>query len=102
MIDMVQMGEFFFRLREKYGYTQQEVSEFIDVCDKTIYNLEIGRKNTDFNTIIKLCDLYKIDLSELSKFYMRDDDMDYAIMLYINSAKGRRNKNLIGENKDNK
>ena len=92
MVDLVDMGNFFTECREKNNYTQYEVASFIGVCIKTIQNLEGGKKNTDFSTILMLCDLYGISLSTLHKFYSRHYKMDYAIKLYQNSDKGKLRK----------
>lgn len=48
--------------RLKLGFTQQEVSEKLFVTRQTISNWENNRSTPDIDTLIKLSDLYQIDL----------------------------------------
>jgi len=53
--------------RLKLGLTQQEVSEKLFVTRQTISNWENNRSTPDIDTLIKLSDLYQIDLETLLK-----------------------------------
>lgn len=53
--------------RLKLGLTQQEVSEKLFVTRQTISNWENNRSTPDIDTLIKLSDLYQIDLESLLK-----------------------------------
>lgn len=53
--------------RLKLGLTQQEVSEKLFVTRQTISNWENNRSIPDIDTLIKLSDLYQIDLESLLK-----------------------------------
>lgn len=94
MINAKDMGIFFAKQRINNDYTQQEVAELTLVCIKTVQNLELGKKCTDFNTLSKICDLYNISLGELDRFYQREYEMEHAIELYELSDKGKKKKEL--------
>ncbi|WP_236596157.1 helix-turn-helix domain-containing protein [Enterococcus casseliflavus] len=51
----------------EYGFTLQEVSEKLFVTRQTISNWENNRSTPDIDTLIKLSDLYQIDLESLLK-----------------------------------
>ncbi len=82
MIDYIGMGIFMRILREEWGYTREEVADMTGLCDKTIQNIEYGKSTAKMDNVFRLCDIYKVPLSEINYFYYRDDDMEYAIDLY--------------------
>lgn len=92
MVDYVGMGNLLTRCRMHNGYTQYDVAEFVNVCEKTIQNIEGGKRSPEFETVLKLFDIYGIDFAEFARFFTRDEETTYAIMLYEHSDKGRKKK----------
>lgn len=76
------IGQFLKILREEQHISQETAAAVINVSDRTIRNIETGRKASDMVTLFKLCDLYQISGSELWQFYQRDEDMQAAMRIY--------------------
>ena len=51
--------------RLKMGFTQQEVSEKLFVTRQTISNWENNRSTPDIDTLVKISELYQINLDSL-------------------------------------
>ena len=56
-------------MRSQYHYTQKQVSEFLGIAQTTYAGYETGRNEPDIKTMIKLSDLYKVDLNYLMGRY---------------------------------
>jgi transcriptional regulator with XRE-family HTH domain len=62
---MQTFGEFLARLRKSKGYTQQEVSEKLNISNRTLSSWETGRTEPDIMILPALADLYDITVDEL-------------------------------------
>lgn len=64
------IGKYLRKYRMDNGYSQEYVADVIGVSQKTYSNMENDKSNISFDTIKKLIDFYKIDVSNLdiSKF----------------------------------
>lgn len=51
--------------RVNKGYSQKEAGAKIGVSEYTIQNIEIGRTDPRFSTIVKLSELYEIPIDNL-------------------------------------
>lgn len=56
-------------LRNKEKYTQKELSDKIGIAQTTYSGYETGRNEPDIETLIKLADIYKVDLNYLMGRY---------------------------------
>jgi len=59
------IGEFIKNERKLKKLTQQKLAEKLFVSEKTISKWENGKSMPDSNLLLKLCDIFKIDLNEL-------------------------------------
>lgn len=64
-IDFTGLGKNITEIREKRGLTQDELSEKIGVCRKTISNWETANKHPRLQDLLKLCDALSCDLDYL-------------------------------------
>ena len=53
-------------LRERKGYTQKELAKVLGCSQQTVSNWESGDLSPNFETVLKIVELYKISISELS------------------------------------
>jgi len=52
-------------LRDKHGYTQKEVSRKLGFSENTYGQYESGKRKPDYDTLIKLADLYQVTVNYL-------------------------------------
>lgn len=55
----------FKKYREKINKTQKEIAELIGVTTQTYQNYELGKREPDFETLIKIADIFNASLDEL-------------------------------------
>ena len=51
--------------REKINKTQKQIAELIGVTTQTYQNYELGKREPDFETLIKIANLFNASLDEL-------------------------------------
>ena len=52
-------------LRKKYKYTQDSISEKLNISRSTFSNYENGQSEPDLNMLVKICDLFNCSLDQL-------------------------------------
>ena len=70
-MDKAAFGEFLASLRNEHNLTQEQVAEKINVNYKTISKWECGNCLPDLDTLVKLAQIYKVSLYELTIEYKR-------------------------------
>ncbi len=69
-------------LRENLELSQQEVSEKIGCSSKVLSNYELGKREPDFETLIKLCDFFNVTADYLLD---RTDNPKYFKEMILNA-----------------
>lgn len=64
-MDQVKIGRFIASCRKERGFTQAVLAEKLGITDRAVSKWETGRSLPDAAVMPELCDLLKIDLSEL-------------------------------------
>lgn len=82
MVNLVGMGKFFSEHRKECGLSQENVAAITGISEKTIYNIEYGKCEPEFDTVLMLCDIYGVKLNEVQIFYSRSSDMSHMIDEY--------------------
>ena len=82
MVDIVALGKFLRIIREERRLTQSVVAELIGISVKAIRNIENGESEPKLNTILKMCDIYRISGNEIMYFYSRSEEMEYLMELF--------------------
>lgn len=72
-------------LRKEKNIRQEEMAEILNVSRQTISNWENSKSYPDIITLIKLCDIYKINLDDLLK-------QDKKLLNSIKKEKQKKNK----------
>ena len=54
-------------MRKKYGYSQEQVADFLGVTRFTIANYESGRRKPSVRILKKLAALYKVSLDDITE-----------------------------------
>lgn len=60
------LGERLALLRKRYGYSQQEIADLLDVTRQTISNWECGQGAPALDKAAELAGIYRISLDELA------------------------------------
>ncbi len=69
------------KFRKREGYTQAELSEKIDISTTEISNLECGKNNLSYPTLISLCNVLNICPCQLLSGAIKDEVSDNIIDL---------------------
>lgn len=65
-MDQKKIGSFLRELRKEKGFTQDELAEKMGVSRKTVSRWETGNNLPDISLLVKLADLYDIDVREIT------------------------------------
>ena len=65
----IEVGEKLKNARLVAGYTQEQVAEIIDCSSRYISQLETNRTLGSIDSILRLCNLYKITLNDIYSEY---------------------------------
>lgn len=60
---MVFYNDIIRELRERYCHTQEYVASFLNVCQKTYSDYEIGKTRIPVESLITLAKLYNVDMN---------------------------------------
>lgn len=63
---MIKIGDRIALLREKFKLTQEELSKKIDISRASLSHYEKNRREPDYDTIVKLADLFKVSLDYMT------------------------------------
>lgn len=61
-------------LRKGHNLTQSEVADIIGVDRSTYAYYERGATKPDFECILKLCKMYNIEVNDITKMFLNDDN----------------------------
>lgn len=74
-------------LREKYGLTQEQLADKVDVTRQTILFLEKGKYNPSLRLAYKISRVLRSDIQEVFSF---DDEEKMALLRSTASIKSKR------------
>lgn len=81
-------GENLKKAREKCGFTQDQLAYKLNISPSTIGMYEQGRREPDFNNLVKMSDILHTSISELlgikEKFYLKSTEIDKVIPELVN------------------
>lgn len=66
-VDYVHLGTLLKQYREISGYTQKDISQIFKITPQSVSMWEKGKNKIDIDTLYQLCNLYKVDFSDLLK-----------------------------------
>lgn len=75
-MDMLKIGRFLKELRNETGLAQETLAEKLGVSRRTVSRWETGTNMPDFDLLIEMSDLYKVDLREILDGERRGEHMD--------------------------
>lgn len=59
------LGPVLRELREKHNYTQDVVGNILNISRQAYSNYERGKRQPDYNSLMKICEFYGITMDEL-------------------------------------
>ena len=83
----VRLGKRIKELRTKFGYTQEQLAELMDISPKTLGWIENGRSYPTAKNIDLMANIFKIDVAEILNLYntKNTEDMKKDIKSFVNS-----------------
>lgn len=101
MVDEItNLGEKIREQRKRLGMSQAELAEAVDIHEKQIYRIEIGKNSPSITTVLKIIhalkmDIRVLDINNLNNFnHIKDeiysileDASDEELLLYLNLIK---------------
>lgn len=61
----IDLGENIKNLREKLGYSQEEIGKYLDLTRTSIVNIEKGRQRSPLHTLYELASFFNVDINAL-------------------------------------
>ena len=79
------------RLRAKYGFTQEDLAEKMQIATRTLCGIENGENFVKAETLAKFCEVFNITCSELFAFdhIKPQEDLINEILQDVKSLKSR-------------
>ena len=72
MYKNVEFGFFIRTKREKMDYSRELLAEKCLLSDKCIANIEQGKSDPKFSTVLEICNACNVDIGELSVFFRKE------------------------------
>lgn len=61
----IQLVETLYRLRKAHHYTQQEISDLLNISRQAYSNYETSKRTPDLDSLMRLADIYGVSLDQL-------------------------------------
>ena len=61
----IQLVENLYRLRKAHQYTQQEISDLLNISRQAYSNYETSKRTPDLDSLMRLADIYGVSLDQL-------------------------------------
>ena len=61
----IQLVENLYRLRKAHYYTQQEISDLLNISRQAYSNYETSKRTPDLDSLMRLADIYGVSLDQL-------------------------------------
>jgi excinuclease UvrABC nuclease subunit len=78
VIDLALMGSVFRTRRHVLGYTQQQVAQAVGVQKAAISKIEVGQGLPSASTLVRLCELYGVEISDITNRTVPAPELDAA------------------------
>ena len=71
----IQLVENLYRLRKAHHYTQQQMSDLLNISRQAYSNYETSKRTPDLDSLIRLADIYNLSLDQLVNHPCTKDGM---------------------------
>ena len=90
----IQLVENLYRLRKAHHYTQQEISDLLNISRQAYSNYETSKRTPDLDSLMRLADIYGVSLDQLVNHPCTKDGLileqkgpfTYACLLYTSPS----------------
>ena len=76
---MAKFNEMLKYLRQRAGYSQQDLADLLKISKSTIGMYEQGRRNPDYETLEKIADIFNVDMNFLMGGKTKESTPEYYI-----------------------
>ena len=63
----IQLVENLYRLRKAHHYTQQEISDLLNISRQAYSNYETSKRTPDLDSLMRLADIYGVSIIPVQK-----------------------------------
>lgn len=88
---MAKFNEMLKYLRQRAGYSQQDLADLLKISKSTIGMYEQGRRSPDYETLEKIADIFNVDMNFLMGGKTKESTPEY----YINPETARLAQELF-------
>ncbi len=81
----IQLVENLYRLRKAHHYTQQEISDLLNISRQAYSNYETSKRTPDLDSLMRLADIYGVSLDQLVNHPCTKDGSDFLFLLFSQS-----------------
>ncbi|MBQ8136555.1 MAG: helix-turn-helix transcriptional regulator [Clostridia bacterium] len=99
---MPKIGAFLKELRKEQGFTQEQLAEKLNVSRRTVSRWETGSNMPDLDLLVKMADLYQVELRELLNGERKNERMNeelketvMQVAEYSSAEKQRASKTML-------
>lgn len=84
--EKIKIGKVMQNIRKSLGMTQEQVAEKLDLAPRYISDIERDKTKGSLDTLVKLCNIYKVTPTFVLKDYLitKDFNMDPNLIGYYN------------------
>ncbi len=84
--EKIEIGKILQSIRKSLGMTQEQVAEKLDLAPRYISDIERNKTKGSLDTLVKLCNIYKVTPTFILKDYLisQDFEMDPNLIGYYN------------------
>lgn len=90
----IELGKNVRQLRELKGFTQQNLSDAVNISQKTLSRIENGQVSPTFDLLEKICDELKIKINQLLDFNEQNIFNSYTLNQTGGEFKAYNNTNI--------
>lgn len=95
-IDTIKIGKNLKKIRNSFGYTQEQLAEKIECSTRHISDIEQDRAKPSYEILIRICNLYKISIEDIFIDYLNKQEkrkINYELLGY--ETLEQKDKNTI-------
>ena len=92
--NIIKIGKNLKKIRNSYGYTQEQLAEKVECSIRHISDIEQDRAKPSYEVLIRMCNLYNISVNEIFNEYLNNNKKINYELIGFNEL-NEKDKNTI-------
>lgn len=95
-VNTIKIGKNLKKIRNSYGYTQEQLAEKIECSTRHISDIEQDRAKPSYEILIRICNIYNITINDIFNEYLHEKEeqkINYELLGY--NTLNKKDKNTI-------